>query len=161
MKKILLFLLLSTFAFGQNIELLKKANASSDDFSTALAADMLPNYSLIDNYKQGAYNTYIYVPNVTSEQEIKDCRLGNKCSMKVSLRFKEVNSVYQFTDAKGSFQDLYPFWKKEVQPEAPDKSKESSAVYTYKNKDEKIWFNFWQTSSTWMIRNESDRSQPW
>lgn len=161
MKKLLFFLLISSFAFSQNVELLKTANASSTNFSNKFASEMLPNYNLIRSDKDGIYSTYIYVPADTSEKEIKDCKLGNKCPMKVSLRFKEVNDVYQFTDATGNFQALYPFWKRDVEPGAIDKSKESRPVYTYKNKDDKIWFNFWQTSSTWMIRNESDRSQPW
>lgn len=152
MKKILL-LFFSAFAFGQNVELLKKANNADEAFAKTFTQDIYPNYQTIDSYKEGLNYTYILVPKNTSENDVKDCKLGNPCKMGVSVVYKVINGNYVFSSAKGDSESLFAFWTKEVQP-----VEKTTAIKTYKNKDAKVWYNLEPTPKTWTIVNMSDRS---
>lgn len=151
--KNLLLLFFSTVVFGQNVELLKKANNADESFAKIFNQNIYPNYQTINSYKEGLNYTYILVPENTSENDVKDCKLGNPCKMGVSVVYKVINGNYIFSSAKGDSESLFAFWTKEVQP-----AEKSTAIKTYKNKDAKVWYNLEPTPKTWTIVNMSDRS---
>lgn len=153
MKKLIFFLLLSALNFGQNVELLKKANNGDEAFSQAFTKSIYPGYSIIDTYKEGLNYNYILVPVNTSKTDIEDCKLGNPCKMGVSVVYKVINGNYVFSSAKGDSESLFAFWTKEVQP-----VEKTTAIKTYKNKAAKVWYNLEPTPKTWTIVNMSDRS---
>ena len=153
MKKLLLFVLLSGFAFGQNVELLKKANNGDETFAKNFAKDIYPNYVMIDTYKEGLNYNYILVPENTSKTDVEDCKIGNPCKMGVSVVYKVINGNYIFSSAKGDSESLFAFWTKEVQP-----AEKSTDIKSYKNKDAKVWYNLEPTAKSWRIVNMSDRS---
>lgn len=155
MKKTILFILLSTFVFGQNVQLLKKVHGINEIEAQQFNKEMLPDYKLIDYYQKGVSVNYIYVPNNADENEVKDCKLGNPCERKIMLNFKNVNSLYSFENATGQVEPLKQFWLKNVQPTTTQKNN-----YIYKNKEEKIWLTFHDVGKKWMIKNMSYRSQP-
>ena len=153
MKK-LLFILLTSLAFGQNVELLKKANNADETFAKTFAQDIYPNYQTIDTYKEGLYYSYILVPAGTSQNEISECKLGNPCQKGVTVKYKVLNGNYIFSSAKGDGNSLFAFWTKEIQP-----VEKTTDTKTYKNKVAKVWYNLEPTPKTWMIVNMSDRSE--
>lgn len=172
MKKLLLFLLLSGFSFGQNTELLKKALKTDDlVFTEEFTKEMYNGYQIIDVDNSRFKLTYILLPVGFSLTELEDYKNHNGCSRCVNTVFDtrplEGNSdlnipsknYYFFKEANGSFLSMFPFWKNNIDKEASEnKTYENRPVYTYKNKDDKIWFNFWRVGSTWIMRNESERS---
>ena len=172
MKKLLLFLLLSGFSFGQNIELLKKALQTDDlVFTEEFTKEIYSGYQIIDSDNSRFKLTYVLLPVGFSLNELEDYKSHNGCSRCVNAIFEirpmggnsDLNipskNYYFFKEAKGSFLSMFPFWKKNIDIVASEnKTYESRPVYTYKNKEDKIWFNFWRVESTWMMRNESERS---
>lgn len=152
--KNLIFLLLTTFAFGQNTELLQKANHGDEAFAKTFVNSIYPNYKTVDSYKEGMNYNYILVPENTSEADVQDCKLGNPCKMGVSVVYKVINGNYIFSSAKGDSKSLFAFWQKEIDSNL----KGGSDISTYKNKDAKIWYNLEPTPKTWIIKNMSDRS---
>lgn len=182
MKKLLFFLLFSGFAFGQNVELFQKINNSDSLFTRELAMRIFAGYKILPERPQDKkttnvieqYLSYTLIPNNASEKEISDHMNGYACERCVGISFERKTrsgnsdlkikgeNYYVFKETVGEFLAMFPFWKKEVQPDATtDKTYESRPIYTYKNKEQKIWLNFWRVSNGWMIRNMSDRSQPW
>ncbi|WP_234111760.1 hypothetical protein [Chryseobacterium sp. R2A-55] len=159
MKKLIFYLLLSSFASAQNIALLQKANNADEAFSKTFTQDIYPNYQTIDSYNEGLNYTYVLVPENTSKNDIEDCRIGNPCKMGVSVVYKVIDGNYIFSSAKGDGESLFAFWQKNVEPSANlEKSKEPHPIYFYKNPEQKIWWNFWKTDGGhWMIRNMSNR----
>ena len=181
MKKLLLFLLLSSFAFGQNIELLKSVNNLDSIATRELSEKIFEDYTILPERPSDIKSskiewkiTYTLLPKTATKEEISEYMNKQECKKCVGIRFDKRTRgsnpdlnikgeiYYIFKEARGVFLGMFPFWQKEVQPEATtDKTYESTAVYTYKNKDINIWLNFWRTDQGWMIRNMSDYSQPW
>lgn len=153
MKKLIFLTLFSSFAFGQNITLLQKANSGDEAFSEMFTKNIYPNYNVIDAYKEGMNYNYVLVPQNTSESDISDCKIGNPCKMGVTVAYKVINGNYVFSSAKGDNESLFAFWEKEVQP-----VERTTAIKTYKNKDAKVWYNLEPTPKSWRIVNMSDRS---
>ncbi|KQT17409.1 hypothetical protein ASG31_08335 [Chryseobacterium sp. Leaf404] len=154
--KPLLFLLFSVFAFGQNVELLKKVNGISETEAEKLNAVMLPDFKLIDSYRQGLTTHYTYLPKNAEDNEVKNCKLGNPCDRKIMINYNNKNSVFNFESATGEAEPLKQFWVTYVQAEGGEKK-----VYTYKNREDKIWLNFFNVGRRWMIKNMSQNPQPW
>ncbi|WP_407479940.1 hypothetical protein [Elizabethkingia anophelis] len=168
MKKILFLLLFSIFAFGQNVELLKKANGSDSIFTRELSEKIFEGFKIIpatkdDIFDQKRSNVIEYTLENTNSPQKKVyvtfewfTKGGNS-----DLNIKG-EKYYVFKEATGAFLDMFPFWKKEVQPNAnTDKTYETHPTYSYINSKQKVWFNFFRTSSGWIMRNESWRSLPW
>ncbi|OWK99279.1 hypothetical protein AP75_01975 [Kaistella haifensis DSM 19056] len=154
MKKLfLIFLFISGLVFGQNVELLQKANSGDETFAQTFTKNIYPDYKLVDSYKEGLNYTYVLVPEKTSEAEVKDCKLGNPCKIGVSVVYKVINGNYVFSSAKGDSESLFAFWTKEVQP-----AEKTTAIKSYKNKEAKVWYNLEPTPKSWRIVNMSDRS---
>jgi hypothetical protein len=165
MKKLLFFLLLSSIVDGQNIELMKTLNNSDEAFTKEFSQRLFEGYKIIPASKQDSIdrkhsNIIIYKLEKESDPQ-------SIVSVKFKWMTKNGNSdlkipgekYFIFEEALGEFLELFPFWHKEVEPKSTtDKTYENRPVYTYKNKEDKIWFNFWRVGSTWMMRNESERS---
>lgn len=153
MRKSLLFLLLSVFAFGQNFELLKSIQNGNEDNVSLLSNKMIPGYKLLDENKKGIYYTYSFVPTNLSENQLNDCKIGNSCEMEIIFRFKLINDNYIFSEAYGNHDILFSFWKNQIQPDAlSDKN-----VYTFQKDEMRLWYNLQPISkSQWMIRNRSN-----
>lgn len=168
MKKFLFLLLLSGFAFGQNVELLKSIN-NLDSLSTRELSEKIFEGYKIEPFTEDDYRELKWSSNLIYTLKNSEGKKANVEFQKLTrnanadLNIKgEIYYVFKNTGFNGIFLEMFPFWKKEVQPEAStDKTYESTAVYTYKNKDINVWLNFWRTSKGWMIRNMSDYSQPW
>lgn len=154
MNKLLFSLFFSSVSFGQNVELLKKANGSDESFARIFNQDIYPNYRTIDSYKDGLYHNYRLVPAEASKEEILDCKLGNTCQRGVTVKYKVQNGNYVFSSAKGDSESLFAFWTKEIQP-----AEQTKEIKTYKNKESKVWYNLEPTPKSWMIVNMSDRSE--
>lgn len=164
MKKLLFFLLLSSLVYGQNIELMKTLNNSDEAFTKEFSQRLFEGYKIIPASKQDSIdrkhsNIIIYKLEKESDPQ-------SIVSVKFKWLTKNGNSdlkipgqkYFIFEEARGEFLELFPFWHKEVQPDSTtDKTYESYPVYTYKNKEQKIWFNLWKTSVGWYLRNMSDR----
>lgn len=181
MKKLLFCLLISGLAFGQNVELLQKMNNSDSLFTRELAMRIFEGYKILPKRPQDKKTTkvfeqflsYTLMPKDATEKDISDYMNGYGCDNCVGISFERQTrggnyylkikgeTYFVLKEASGEFLTMFPFWKKEVQPESTtDKTYESRPVYTYKNKEQKIWLNFWRVSNEWMIRNMSDRFDP-
>jgi hypothetical protein len=159
MKKLLFFLLLSCLTFGQNVELLQKLQSGNETSPIFLAEKLLPGYKLLDTSSKGLNHFFYYLPNDAQDDEINQWRLGNSNKRSITLKYKVVNSVYTFSEVEGFFDPLISFWKKEIQP-APQET--IYHTYIYKDIEKKLWFTlFPSTKNKWVLRNMSDRSEPW
>ena len=185
MKKILFLLLFSIFAFGQNVELLKKANKCDLDFAKQFADSIVLNGKTKYEYLDGAeisrstnYNFLYVLPETTKEERAKlSAYLHNyytnssfECDKCLSVTFKIIreggNSAleipatksYQFRTVRSKFLNLFPFWKQNVDKNAStNNTYENRPVYTYKNQDQRIWYNFLEENNYWVLVNMSDR----
>lgn len=151
MKKNFLLILFSAFAFGQNFEVLTKANHSDESFVKEFSSYMLPNYKLTSSSKKGVNAYYSYLPNNVSNEELKECDLGNKCEKEVVLTFKNINSVYKFDSATGEGEALKNFWSNNIQEITPNQKDN----FIYKNSENTIWWTLFNSGQNWMIRNMS------
>ncbi len=174
MKKLLLFLLLPALFFSQNLELLQKINNSDSLFTRELAEKIFEGYKILPERKIDKKRFRVYytlMPKNASDKDIADYMEGFSCNHCVSVTFdirsKGANpdlniegvKYFIFKEAKGKFLDIFPFWQKEIQPDAtPDKTYETRPVYIYKNKEQDVWLNFSRTDSgTWILRNMTYR----
>lgn len=168
MKKLLFFIVLSSFAFGQNLELLGKINSLDSLATRELSEKIFEGYKIEpfdeDDFRELKFSGNLIYTLKNSEGKkanVKFKKLTRNANVDLNIK-GETYYVFKETTIKGVFLDIFPFWQKSVQPEATtDKTYESSPMYTYKNKDIKVWLNFWKTDHGWMIRNMSDYPQPW
>ncbi|MCT3661063.1 hypothetical protein HZR00_00850 [Elizabethkingia anophelis] len=174
MKKILFFLLLSIFAFGQNVELLKKANKCDLDFARSFSNSILADYKLVKEGKSTSNNfiyEFTYLPPDATKEDIENFEKQTQCKKCVWISFNiftegankdleiKGTTFYSFNEANGSFKSLFPFWQKNIEPTATtDKTYESNPVYSVRKDNLGIWYNFFKINTgSWFLRNMTDR----
>lgn len=164
---LLLTLLLSGFAFSQNIDELKKLNGSDSLFTKKFVADLLPNHQLISKEEKFGKLSFVLIPNDASENDKSEYDRGNHCKKCVFVEFmklsKDGNSdlnikgidYYVFQQATGNFLSMFPYWQKFVEPNATNKKTFAKhPLYTYRNLDNKLNLVFRRTDSgSWILRN--------
>ena len=120
MKNFLFFLLLSGFAFGQNVELLRKLQNGDNATPGFLAEQLIPSYKLIktktfDNiYGDETYFTYL--PKETSEKDIADYLENRTNGNAITISYVGSGNHYTLIDITGKCELIFDFWKKQIQP---------------------------------------------
>jgi|GEM_PF-5795235 len=119
MKKLLLLLLLSGFAFGQNIPMLQKMQNSDKDLIKYVSNILIPNYKAVKGSKfetlDGMMYEYYYLPNDTSAEKIEEFKNNGMNDDAVNLSFIVNGDNYTFVKVAGKCSILMPFWRKEIQ----------------------------------------------
>lgn len=147
MKKTLLLLLFSFFAFGQNVELIQKIN-KGNEAPLLLAKNLVPEYKLIKTSKidsrSGNEFSYTYLPNTTSDEKINEYKAGGVNSDAVTLTYTGSADNYSFRSVKGKCSVLLPFWIKEIKPDTKINERQRDS-FIYENTEHKIKYYFTAT----------------
>lgn len=168
MKKTLLLLLFSVFAFGQNVETLKQFNGSDSTFTKIFVSEILPNHQILRKTEKLGNLNFVLIPVDATEKDRFDYDRGNHCKKCVSIEFKKFSkggnsdlnilgvTYYKLDQVTGDFLSIFPYWQKNIEPSATtEKTYEKYPLYSYKNSEEKINLVFRRTDSgTWILRNQ-------
>lgn len=172
MKKTLLFLLFSIITFGQNLELLKNINKSDSLYTRELSERIFDGYKILPernvdkeiSKRFDSAEIKYTLKKAATEKDIIDYVEGKGCKDCVNIEFSIRNGdsklnangakYYIFKEARGSFLNMFPFWKKDIEPQATtDKTNDKYPLYNYKNVEDKVWLVLRPTNSYWIIRN--------
>lgn len=165
MKKPLLFLLLSCFAFGQNIELLKSLQKGDENTPSLLAEKMLPAYKFVHTYtldtREGDEVYFIYLPKNTTDEEVNEYKSGGGNGNELILSYLKRGPFYTFSIADGKCEVLIPFWKREIQPNVKVE-KDFIDGYMYESPENKIKYRISPNDYTFdkCILNNKNKFKP-
>jgi hypothetical protein len=186
MKKLLLLLVFTNFAFSQNIELLKQATKCdalfAKKFSEEIAKSLRIKYVFFDELisQRGKASTMVFIPENSTEEQKKSLRAhmdtslntnnfestGN-LSVHFSIQYDGENKdleikgipIYRFENVEAKFLDLFDFWKNNVDPTADKEKISQKGISAIRKNEDGYWINFSRKSNgeNWYIQNYTHR----
>jgi hypothetical protein len=184
-KLVVLALFILNFTNAQNVDFLKKANKCDIDFarqfSDSIAKNCKTKFVFLDKTESewGKSVTMVYVPENTSKEDIESTKAYMsrseriqffECENCLCVYFRTKNEgenkdleiagvkKYSFFGVNGKFLDLFPFWKKNIEPMATT-DKVTTGIYSIRDNQKKIWYYFKKADSNgvWDLVNMTDR----
>ncbi|GIZ10267.1 hypothetical protein [Flavobacterium sp. UMI-01] len=178
MKKLLLLtaLLIGFLVQAQNIDLLNQANKSDLNFTKTLAdviASEAKTKYVYFQTKESKYLhliTYVFIKEGLSDSDKKsiEAYLSNYTGRyelhldnTLCVHFKVNNSdtkEFTFDSVKGKFDDLFPFYKKNIEPTI-NENNATSQIYSVRKDADGYWYNFKKSDvdGLWYLKNMSPR----
>lgn len=124
MKKTLLLLCFSAFAFGQNFELLERIHHGDKTLPEKVSKELFPNYKLTGIYKAEPIIYYEY----------------NKENEVIKTTYQDYGTAYVFRSIEGNCDTMLSLWKKEINPQ---QSFENIRLgFAYQNKERNVSYRF-------------------
>lgn len=184
-KLAVLALFILSFANAQNIDFLNQANKSdlnfARQFSDSIAKSCKTKFVFLDKVESswGKSLTMVYIPENTSKEDIESIkarmsRVGKIQFFQIEnglcVQFRVVKEgenkdleivgvkKYMFHSVNGKFLDIFPFWKKNIEPTATTDNV-SKGVYSIRDEQKKIAYYFKRNNDdgVWDLVNLADR----
>lgn len=176
------------FGQAQNFKLLNQANKSDLAYTKTLADEIVSEAKTKFVYFDTAESKYlrtlslIYIKEGLSDAQKKSVEayiyryktsgryeFTNENCMSIDFKYNDVGAnpdleiagkrEYSFDAVRGSFLDLFPFYKRNIEPSATTEKTTTTGIYSVRKDADGFWYNFKKSDidGLWYLKNMSSR----